>query len=68
MTNKQVTHDGKVKVSLNFDPNLLLKIEKERKERGLTRSAWFNVASMYYLQKNKREERNQTEIDEQNRK
>lgn len=67
MTNKLVTHDGKVKVSLNFDPNLLLEIEKERKERGLTRSAWFNVAAMYYLQKNKREEKNQTEIDEQNK-
>lgn len=57
MTNKQITHDGKVKVSLNFDPNLLIEIEKERKERGLTRSAWFNVAAMYYLQKNKKEEK-----------
>ena len=57
MTNKQITHDGKVKVSLNFDPNLLLEIEEERKERGLTRSAWFNIAAMYYLQKNKKEEK-----------
>ena len=65
MKNKAVTCDGKVKVSINFDPNLLQEIEKERKERRLTRSAWFNVAAMYYLQKNKREERYQAETEKQ---
>lgn len=47
---KTVTQHGKVKISINIDKNTLEKIDGDVKARGLTRSDWFTLASIYFLQ------------------
>ena len=52
---KAVTSDGKVKISINFDPVLLAKLDEDSESKGLRRSAWFTVAAMSYLQRDEKE-------------
>lgn len=53
---KQTTSDGKIKASINIDPKVLEDIDKDRKEKGMTRSGWITVASLSFLkEKSKRD-------------
>lgn len=52
---KQTTSDGKIKASLNIDPELLKSIDLDRKEKGLTRSGWITVACLHFLKKSENE-------------
>lgn len=56
-TYKPVTSDGKVKVSINFDPVLLKKVDEDRRSKGLRRSGWFAIAAMSYLQKDEQDKK-----------
>ena len=48
---KTLTQQGKAKISINIDKGILEKIDLDVKSRGTTRSDWFAIASMYFLQK-----------------
>lgn len=52
---KQTTSDGKVKASINIDPEVLDAIDLDRKEKGLTRSGWITVACLSYLKRTEKE-------------
>ncbi len=54
---KQTTSDGKVKASINIDPKVLDEIDKDRKEKGMTRSGWITVASLNYLKEKRKTEK-----------
>lgn len=56
---KQVTSDGKVKASVNIDPEVLEAIDIDRKEKGLTRSGWITVACLNYLKKEEKDNKNE---------
>lgn len=55
---KTVTSDGKVKLSMNIDKSLLQKIDVDCGSKGVRRSDWITIASMYYLQKEEKEKEN----------
>lgn len=48
---KVATSDGKVKLSINLDGNLLEEIDSDCKTKGLRRSDWISIAAMHYLKK-----------------
>ena len=55
---KTVTSDGKVKLSMNIDKTLIQKIDIDCELKGMRRSDWITIASMYYLQKDDRDKEN----------
>jgi metal-responsive CopG/Arc/MetJ family transcriptional regulator len=52
---KTVTSDGKVKLSMNIDKTLIQKIDIDCELKRIRRSDWITIASMYYLQKEDRD-------------
>ncbi|MBP9752186.1 MAG: hypothetical protein KBD31_00020 [Proteobacteria bacterium] len=56
-THKQVTSDGKVKASVNIDPEVLNAIDLDRKKNGLTRSGWITVACLHFLKRSEGEQK-----------
>ncbi len=51
MAKKSTTTDGKVKISINIDPLLLLKIDNDCEQKGLRRTDWLTLAAQWYLKK-----------------
>jgi len=53
---KEVTLDGKVKVSINIPKKLLELLDQDRKETNHTRSSWLTMAAMERLRKRNKKE------------
>ncbi len=48
---KEVTIDGKVKITINIPKKLLMQLEEDRKLTNHTRSSWMTIAVMEKLAK-----------------